>query len=147
MRNLKKISRVLLLLILCCLVFSCSKSENENGNDEEKKQTKSSLSLSGGEELVMKDHILQGNIAEMSLYTRQNEQGINIVFMMISDKEFSSVDIDKTRWNLGDTELLSTFCSMEEEYCGYYIYLMAAEMNHPEDACSMNTLPLVIDGR
>ncbi len=149
MNNLKKISLGLLFLLLCCLVFSCSKSENEDGNneDEEKKQAKSSLSLSGGEELVMKDHILQGNIAEMSLYTRQNEQQIRITFMMISDKKFSSVDIDKTRWNLGDTELLSTYCGEGEEYSGYYIYLMAADVNHPEDACSMNTLPLIIDGQ
>ena len=145
MKNLKKISLVLLLLFLCCLVFSCNK--NENGNDEGEQQLQPTLSLSGVEGMVIKDHMMQGNIAEVSLYTRQSEQRIRVTLPLISDKEFSSIDVDKTRWNMGDTELLSTFCGEGEEYYGYYIYLIAVEIYYPEKACSMSSLPLVIDGQ
>lgn len=134
----------LLILLLCVLFCACDAADKNNA---EGKKGEKDFPFQDGETLVLKDHMLQGNLAEISLYTRENDQQVTVTIPMIADTCFSSVEMDQSLWSFGDSEIVSTYCSMEEEYGGYYIYLLIIGMTYPTVECTMTSLPLLIDGQ
>lgn len=144
MNQLRRTRLGLLILLVCVLFCACDTSDK---NNTEERKGEPAFPFQDGEKLVLKDHMLQGNLAEISLYTRENDRQVTVTIPMIADTCFSSVEIDQSLWSFGDSEIVSTYCSMEEEYGGYYIYLLIIGMTYPTVECTMTSLPLLIDGQ
>ncbi len=133
-----------LTFILVVFVLFCGCDVKDSADE---KKSEKVFSYQGDETLTLKDHLIQGNLAEISLYTREEKQQVTIAIPMVSDICFSSAEIDQSQWSFGDSELVSASCNMEKEYGGYYIYLLIIGMTYPSAECTMTSLPLLIDGQ
>lgn len=140
MNRIRKIHVLLLMMMPFVLLFGCDVANQTEENEK-------LISYCDDETLVLKDHLIQGNLAEITLYTREEKQQVTITIPMIANTCFTSAEMDQSLWNFGDSELVSASCNMEEEYNGYYIYLLIIGMTYPSAESTMTSIPLLLDGQ